>query len=390
MSSLINKLFSGIETTDSILVISFLVGAFIIGWLTGFLMRNYGFRAVKKKLVEKETELVGAQNSLIAYEEEKAKQGLTKEESAELATLRSVIKEVENRNSLLQNEIVEKNHKIREGELLINQKDEEIDHIKGELLAKEERGALNPASSKGAEAFTESGMTLRFGDQSYDDYELIKARLDTLQDKNDKLFELNEQLQAQNEEYALRLGTGSSPAIDLKSRMDDFEPDLDISRRRITGGNNQDQHSRDTDGRIGELERRIKEIEAGGIVGGIGADYTDVELDFDIHKTDEVLSEDLSKGSISGGEVRSPLGQLISERLPAAVPNQADDLKRIDGIGSFIEKKLNEIGIFTYNQISNLDDDLIEKITHAIQFFPGRIKKDDWVGQARRYINRLN
>lgn len=65
---------------------------------------------------------------------------------------------------------------------------------------------------------------------------------------------------------------------------------------------------------------------------------------------------------------------------------EKDELTKIDGIGPFIEKKLNEIGIVSFKQISEMDDDAIERITKAIEFFPGRIKRDDWVGQAKELL----
>ncbi|MBT31252.1 MAG: hypothetical protein CMO01_16480 [Thalassobius sp.] len=64
--------------------------------------------------------------------------------------------------------------------------------------------------------------------------------------------------------------------------------------------------------------------------------------------------------------------------------SEKDDLKVIQGIGPFIEKKLNDIGIYTYRQISSFDDHLIERVTDAIEFFPGRIQRDNWVGQAHK------
>ena len=50
-------------------------------------------------------------------------------------------------------------------------------------------------------------------------------------------------------------------------------------------------------------------------------------------------------------------------------------------------KKLNEIGIFTYQQISNLNNNDIAKITELLKFFPGRIERDDWIGQAFQLLN---
>ncbi len=63
-----------------------------------------------------------------------------------------------------------------------------------------------------------------------------------------------------------------------------------------------------------------------------------------------------------------------------------EDLTRINGIGPYIELKLNEIGIFTVEQISRLTEEDIRVITELIDFFPGRIERDDWVGQAENLM----
>lgn len=60
-----------------------------------------------------------------------------------------------------------------------------------------------------------------------------------------------------------------------------------------------------------------------------------------------------------------------------------EDLTEINGIGPYIEQKLNDIGIYTYEQISKLSLRDIELITEMIDFFPGRIERDNWVGQAK-------
>lgn len=62
---------------------------------------------------------------------------------------------------------------------------------------------------------------------------------------------------------------------------------------------------------------------------------------------------------------------------------EKDDLTLINGIGPFIEKKLNDIGIYTYDQIAAFDGPKIEQVTRDVAYFPGRIDKDDWVGQAK-------
>lgn len=60
-----------------------------------------------------------------------------------------------------------------------------------------------------------------------------------------------------------------------------------------------------------------------------------------------------------------------------------DDLKKIKGIGPVIEKKLNMLGIVSFKQISEFNEDAIDQIAHTLKFFPDRIKRDHWVQQAK-------
>jgi predicted flap endonuclease-1-like 5' DNA nuclease len=62
--------------------------------------------------------------------------------------------------------------------------------------------------------------------------------------------------------------------------------------------------------------------------------------------------------------------------------SQADDLKRIKGIGFQIEKKLNSLGVMTYEDIANWTSEDIERISHSLDF-KGRIQRENWVEQAR-------
>jgi predicted flap endonuclease-1-like 5' DNA nuclease len=59
-----------------------------------------------------------------------------------------------------------------------------------------------------------------------------------------------------------------------------------------------------------------------------------------------------------------------------------DDLTKIEGIDSFVEKKLNALEIKTYEQISRMDDINMKVINDAIEFPPDRILKQDWIEKA--------
>ncbi len=61
----------------------------------------------------------------------------------------------------------------------------------------------------------------------------------------------------------------------------------------------------------------------------------------------------------------------------------ADDLKQIAGIGPKLEKVLNGQGISSISQIAAWTDADVAKFDEALGL-DGRIRRDDWVGQARK------
>lgn len=65
-----------------------------------------------------------------------------------------------------------------------------------------------------------------------------------------------------------------------------------------------------------------------------------------------------------------------------------DALTAIEGIGDFLEKKLNNIGVFSYEDIANWTPGRIDEVTGQIGYIPGRIEKDNWVGQAALLLQK--
>ena len=78
---------------------------------------------------------------------------------------------------------------------------------------------------------------------------------------------------------------------------------------------------------------------------------------------------------------------------PAGVPPErreqpdgpADDLKRIAGIGQNIERQLNQAGIFHFRQIAALDDANVAWLERHLRL-RGRVRRQDWIGQAKNLI----
>ena len=62
-----------------------------------------------------------------------------------------------------------------------------------------------------------------------------------------------------------------------------------------------------------------------------------------------------------------------------------DDLKKIKGIGPQMEKTLNQIGIYTFDQVSKMTEREYTMLDELTGSFPGRALRDDWAGQARKF-----
>jgi len=70
--------------------------------------------------------------------------------------------------------------------------------------------------------------------------------------------------------------------------------------------------------------------------------------------------------------------------LFTAPEGDADDLKKISGVGPVLEKKLNALGITSFAQIAAFSTEDIAKIDEALSF-KGRIDRDDWLTQASEF-----
>ena len=84
--------------------------------------------------------------------------------------------------------------------------------------------------------------------------------------------------------------------------------------------------------------------------------------------------------------IRDRKGRIYYDRLGIAHKQEANNLTLIDGLGLWVEERLNTLGIYTFSQISKLTHTDIETITEVLEIIPGRIEQDNWVGQARELV----
>jgi predicted flap endonuclease-1-like 5' DNA nuclease len=101
-----------------------------------------------------------------------------------------------------------------------------------------------------------------------------------------------------------------------------------------------------------------------------------------------------AKELVQSNDRRTELLKRISERrtnifynrIGFAKKEEADDLTKISGIGGWIKEKLNVLDIYTFKQISNFNSEDVAAVTEAIEYFPGRIERDEWVLQAKELV----
>ncbi len=66
---------------------------------------------------------------------------------------------------------------------------------------------------------------------------------------------------------------------------------------------------------------------------------------------------------------------------------KADDLKLISGVGPKLEKTLNTIGIYAFDQVSKMTNKEYDLLDSIMGSFQGRAKRDDWAEQAKNLKN---
>ena len=164
---------------------------------------------------------------------------------------------------------------------------------------------------------------------------------------------------------------GSSDARDaLVGSIDDPKPYV---RKRVA-------RSLEVFGGAGPVDEKVKgpmEKDGKGDIDGDGIpDSKDEEPRKATKKKGNSKEDDLAR-------IADKKESIDFKTLGTASEDERDDLKNIKGIGPFLEQKLNALGIYTYKQISNMTPELEDQVNEAIEFFPGRIKRDNWVKQAK-------
>lgn len=95
------------------------------------------------------------------------------------------------------------------------------------------------------------------------------------------------------------------------------------------------------------------------------------EPEVDVETQDESEPEDEDEDEDEDDQIIEPIN------------GARDKLQVIKGVGPAIEKTLNEMGIFRFQQIADMSEYDIDRIAKRLKGFRSRIYREDWIGQAR-------
>lgn len=116
----------------------------------------------------------------------------------------------------------------------------------------------------------------------------------------------------------------------------------------------------------------------------LNSDQTRIEP---VHDRDALTSGRDASNDESDGEANavSHLAELPDDQEQHSLRN---DLKQIKGVGPAIERTLNDMGIFRFQQIADMTEYDIDRVAERLKGFHSRIYRENWIGQARELTER--
>ena len=103
----------------------------------------------------------------------------------------------------------------------------------------------------------------------------------------------------------------------------------------------------------------------------------------EVEVSDNLVTRAENRVEESGVEINV---EKLLHSIGTATKAEADDLKEINGIGPAFEEKLNEVGVYTYEQISKLKVDDRKELSAIDGITRDKIESEEWVKQAKALL----
>lgn len=316
--------FDGIASQESLILMIFLTLAFLIGFVTGRLSYLRQANTLKRERDEALLNQEASKNEMQSWQERYAiREADAKRLSLEIDRLNRQAHETETHIGQLQDELGSANSDLRDVPARLTELQEQIETLQAAAILHKREIRMAAAQVTGAEEEMEE-MRKRLGN-------IDEAVIKQLREETNSLRYVNTLLEQERDDLQRTLAETSQ-----------------------------------------SLETLLQQKET-----------EDVRRVYMINTKKGKKEEQVEATMLSQKDALVQVKTMIENSLPFASAATKDDLKRINGIGPFIEEKINAIGIYSFEQVSLLDDEFIEILTAAIGFFPDRIKRGRWIEQAR-------
>ncbi len=170
-------------------------------------------------------------------------------------------------------------------------------------------------------------------------------------------------------QYAQKVAALEVLANSLRARNTELSEQLATAQKEMGDWDTLYRGFKATQERLAAFEQKsiALEVEREGLLRQLAQAHAEIEtLQLEIQQKGETQAQKLK----------------TSRKGSVAAP-QLDDLKSIKGMAAFVER-LGGMGISSFAQISRWDDDTVISVAKTLDISPGKIYRDDWVGQAQR------
>lgn len=219
----------------------------------------------------------------------------------------------------------------------------------------------------------------KFKSESKDRATRDETSLMAIRERDSKIFRLSRELNT----WQSRVPPLVEKFRERDQEAQEFEAELQQALDRIAA----------LETAIGPDNTRIEPVDPNSLADGLNASNDpldgasgefETELIDQNTSYDEGINEDDSDQPdtvIDDDEQTVEADALVNDSEVA--DDAGDDLKQIKGVGPAIEKTLNDLGIYRFNQIAEMSEYDIDRVAQQMKGFRSRIYREDWVGQAR-------
>jgi predicted flap endonuclease-1-like 5' DNA nuclease/cell division protein FtsB len=206
-----------------------------------------------------------------------------------------------------------------------------------------------------------------------------ETSLMAIRDRDNKIFRLSRELNT----WQSRVPPLVEKFRDRDQEALELEAELQQARERIAA----------LEAAIGPDNTRIEPVDPNSLTDGLNASNDPLDGASGEFETELVDQNSSYNKSMTADELDLPDTDLDDDEQTVEADalvndsevggDDSDDLKQIKGVGPAIEKTLNDLGIYRFNQIAEMSEYDIDRVAQCMKGFRSRIYREDWVGQAR-------